>query len=43
MSRFGVVSTGAVFHFGIEIFVFIAYNILNKAADTIADTYPFPA
>lgn len=31
------------FIFGVEIFAKVTYNMLNKAADTIADTYPFPA
>ena len=27
----------------VEKYVCIVYNMLNKEADTIADTYPFPA
>ena len=27
----------------VEKSAYMAYNILNKEADTIADTYPFPA
>lgn len=28
---------------GIEKSMCVVYNMLNKAADTIEDTYPFPA
>lgn len=31
------------FHFGVEIPAWMAYNMLNKVADTIVHTYPFPA
>ena len=31
------------FHFLVAIHAWIVYNMLNKEADTIADTYPFPA
>jgi len=32
-----------LFHLGIEITAWMAYNMLNKEADTIEHTYPFPA
>ena len=32
-----------LFQFMVEKHVCIVYNMLNKEADTIADTYPFPA
>ena len=31
------------FQIMVEKYVCIVYNMLNKEADTIADTYPFPA
>ena len=31
------------FHLGVEITAWMAYNMLNKEADTIEHTYPFPA
>jgi len=31
------------FHFLVAIHAWIVYNMLNKEADTIEHTYPFPA
>ena len=40
---FGAGNTGRFFKLGLEKSIRLTYNMLDKVADTIAYTYPFPA